>query len=211
MKMKLILKRTSVAAAVAIALGVPSAKAIVIPTNPVNSGDEIGKVVPGSPANPGDETTYLQNTLNLYDFGTTPPDTAHTYTLSGVNFGPLPATVNNETGQIAENSTSFTLDLGAGGLASSYQYLEVKWDDVDVFYDVIGLTGNLTVTNDVVFNKNGQPQAASHAVLFNATSISTVPDGGATALMLGAALLGIGCLARSSRTGAQRLAFGRVS
>jgi hypothetical protein len=173
--------------------------------NPVDSGDLIGLIAPGSPAAPSDETSRANELLTLFNSGATTPTTigGFTYTLgSALSFGgnvnsaplPTPATLDTSLGsggQINENTTSFSLSLGG----STFDYLLVKWDNVDALYDVQGLTGTLDVTNNVVFNSGvgGAAQAASHADLFNASS---VPDGGSTAAMLGAALIGIGLLRR---------------
>jgi hypothetical protein len=150
--------------------------------------------------------------LSLFNSGASTPTTigGHTYTLgkalvpavgANVNSPPLPTPATLDTsvgtgGQIDENSTKFTLALGAGGLASSYDYLLVKWANTDAVYDIQGLTGTLSITNDIVKNKHGVPQDASHADLFNPHRVHGVPDNASTAALLGVALIGIGFLGR---------------
>ena len=153
----------------------------------------------GNPASPPDELTRLQGLLGAYNGGTLPPgDTL----AAGINVpaAPLPnATVNN--GQNSESATSFNVNLGT----SLYEYLLVKWADVDAFYYIGGLSGSVTVNNGgVVDNNNGVPQSASHYDLFGpfttltitTNSTSNTPDGGSTVFLLGAALSGLGLVAR---------------
>ena len=177
-----------------------------VPTVPVNAADLIGTITNGTPANPTNETAYVNNELTLFNGGTISNPMGQTYALAGAGQGgsvnspplPMPAvldTTQGSGGQITsgvQNQTTFRLNLGSG-----YNYLMVKWDGVDALYDIQGLTGTVTVTNDVVFNSgtNPQPQAASHADLFNPTSVG-VPDSASTAVLLGVALIGIGLLRR---------------
>jgi len=73
--------------------------------------------------------------------------------------------------------------------ANSYNYVMVKWGQDDEFYYIGGLTGTITLNNDV--NGNGE----SHYDLFGGTP-RQVPDGGTTILLFGAALSGLGLLRR---------------
>jgi hypothetical protein len=86
-----------------------------------------------------------------------------------------------------------------GGLSinidvTGWTYIELAWDGKDQFYYVGGETG-LHTFNSTVFNRNAQPQALSHYALFNPNSVPT-PDGGATIMLLGAALGSLGMVRR---------------
>jgi hypothetical protein len=96
----------------------------------------------------------------------------------------LPAPGANQ-GQVTGNggNSSTVISLGTGG----YDYAMVKWGQDSEFYYVHGLTGDLTLSNDV--NKNGE----SHYDLWKG---GTVPDGGTTVLFLGASLSGLAWLRR---------------
>jgi hypothetical protein len=176
-----------------------------VPVNPVQDNtDLIGSINPGNPADPTNETAYANNLLTLFNGGTISDPLGQTYTLMtgpDVNPAPLPTpavldTTQGTGGQITSGvngNTSFTLNLGSG-----YNYLLVKWDGpngAEALYDIQGLTGTVTVNNTTFLNGAGQPFAASHADLFNPTSVG-VPDSASTAVLLGVALIGIGLLRR---------------
>jgi len=158
-----------------------------------NTITELGTVTPGTPASPSDETGYLTQLINMYNNGTpaSPFSSGNkTYTLnvgSAVPPPSLPAPgVNN--GQVVSGNgpqTGLMINLGA----NSYNYVMVKWGQDDEFYYIGGLTGTITLNNDV--NGNGE----SHYDLFGGTP-RQVPDGGTTILLFGAALSGLGLLRR---------------
>ncbi len=171
----------------------------------INSNYLIGKVDPGSPASPTNELGRLQFLVTSYNGGsiagnvTNPSDLGHAYTLtlgSNVPAAPLLSPVVTASSQLAGGFTSANIDFGTG-----FEYLLVKWANIDTFYYIGGLTGFNTVTNDVVFNPNQRPQDASHYVFYNQTTPGTggtpgVPDGGTTLALLGGSLLGLGSLRR---------------
>jgi hypothetical protein len=165
---------------------------------------ELGSVDPGSPASTADETAYLQVLITGYNDGLTgllsdafTGDPGHDYTLSPGSFVPSPLLpsdniVNN--GQVNAGNgpnTGLEVDLATGG----YAYAVVKWGDIDEFYYINGLTGDVTFNNEV--NKNGE----SHYDLFNATGGPTktglgAPDVSTTAGLLALGLTGISLFRR---------------
>lgn len=161
-----------------------------------NSIYELGTVVPSEPANSSDETTMVTDLIGSYNTGT--PSSPFTITIgshsltatlaagSSVPTAPLPAPGANN-GQVVINngpSSAYTVDLGTGG----FNYLMIKWGRSSEFYYVGGLSGDVSFSNDI--NENG----ISHFDLWGGDS--TVPDGGTTVLLLGAALSGLGLLRR---------------
>lgn len=156
-------------------------------TTMINSDYLIG-TTPGSPASPSDELSRLNDLIAAYNGGSLPSGD----TLAPGSNVPAPklptAAVNLGQGDVSGTTFEITLeDL-------PYGYLVVKWADVDTFYYVAGLSGEIEVINDVVFNRNNKPQGASHYDLFD-----PVPDGGTTVFFLGFALSALALLAYRSR------------
>lgn len=159
-----------------------------------------GKSVNGAPSGLADEPLRLTYLINQYNTsGATGPtvgpfsDDYTTYAGANVSAAPLPAYDGTSTGQLAGGWTSANIDLGVGG----WDYLMVKWSDNDYFYDVSGLTGIHTISNDVESNSNGKAQDASHYRLFNQNA-TAVPDGGLTLGLLGLGIFGLGLASRRS-------------
>ena len=102
---------------------------------------------------------------------------------------PIPTSLNPE---VVQGGVSFNINLGAGG----FDYLIVQWDGPEggnAIYYLGGLSGTITVTNDIFFNQNHQPFAASGYWLSGGGG---VPDGGTTVMLLGAALGALGMARR---------------
>jgi hypothetical protein len=87
----------------------------------------------------------------------------------------------------SDGALTITLTLG------DYEYLKLKWDNRWQFYYTDSVVGDV-VFNSTVLNQNGKAQALSHYTFF-----SPVPDGGATLLLLGAALGGLGLFGRRKK------------
>lgn len=156
----------SASAGLAVLVIVPFAEAV-----PINLGQTTG-----SPASPSDELTRLDGQISSYN---------------SANSASLPTgTITGDSGDVTTGSggTSITVNV------SGWDYIVLKWADTDQYYYIGTTTGNYTF-NSTVFNGNDQPQALSHYALFNPVSTS-VPDGGSTALLLGAAMSGLGLVVR---------------
>lgn len=187
-------KQAVIAIAIVVAGVCINARAITITTADYG----IGTIIPGTPANPSTELGYVQTSVSIWN-GTTLAGTysGNTYTLLSGGLVPTPLTAptvvaSNESDFNGSGNTA-TLSLGAGG----YEYLLTRWGGGDILYYVEGLSGNITVENDLV--SPGQTDTGlSHFALFGDESNPppSVPDGGSTVAMLGSALLGISALGR---------------
>jgi len=167
---------------------VPAASAI--PNLSLFDGNELGFVNYGIPAGDADVTAYVNAMIGLGLGGSTVVTRSgidNTVTRSSNVFSPLDSAVLASRATYGDISGStVTINLGAGG----YEYLLAKYDGPnygsEVWY-VGGLTGDITIPSKA--SKYG----ISGTSLFTPTG---VPDGGMTAIMLGAALSGLGLVRR---------------
>ncbi len=148
----------------------------------------LGSVVPGTPADGDHEAAYI-NYLAGMTPGTSqndvevipgnPPD-SNNLTRSSNNFGVLPEAIFSSKN---DASTPLTFDLTGSTL-----YILSKYGQGSLVWFVNGYVGEVTVAAD--FNGKG----LSHTSFFGGSV--TVPDGGATLALLGAALVGLGAFRR---------------
>jgi VPDSG-CTERM motif len=144
----------------------------------------VGTISPGAPADPADVATYVNFMIALAPGGSG--------TFSGQNierstnlFGSLPTA--SATGAVSGTGT--TIDLNALG---TFTYLFAKYDgqnDNSLVWNISGLTGVLTIPADGPLG-----HGLSGWILFGPTG--TVPDGGTTVMLLGAALGALGMARR---------------
>lgn len=109
----------------------------------------------------------------------------------------LGATVPNpaaKASQIKGNDKS-SMKINLGDM--TYDWLMAKWSNVHVYYYIAGLTGEITLKNDVVLNTNGKGKGLSHYALFNGTK---VPDTTSTLALLGLGLGALGLVARRRKS-----------
>lgn len=132
---------------------------------------DLGQTI-GSPASLSTEVARLNGQIDIYNL-------ANSASLSYATLVGSPAQVN-------ASGTSITLDV------TGWSYLLLKWANTDQFYYVGGNSGSL-LFNSTVLNQNEQPQDLSGYEFFNSAN---VPDGGSTAMMLGAALSGLSLVVR---------------
>jgi len=156
-----------------------SATRLPLPPTPVlafNDTHVVGTITPGAPADPADVATYI-NFMTALAPGGSGTFSGQNITRSTNLFGSLPTA--SATG--AESGTGTTIDLNALG---TFTYLFAKYDgrnDVSQVWDINGLTGVLTIP------LNGPlGHGLSGWILFGPTG--SVPDGGTTVTLLGAAL-----------------------
>jgi hypothetical protein len=153
--------------------------------SPLTIGDahELGFVQFGIPSGDSDRLTYVNHLVGMA-LGTTDKADGQTYTRSNNDFGSLASAVL--TGHVSGTSTS--IDLGTGG---TYLYLFAKYDGPnygsEVWY-VGDLSGMITIPD------SAGGYGLSGWTLFG--SAGSVPDGGTTAMLLGAALSALGIARR---------------
>ena len=148
-------------------------------------GNDLGSIVSGEPAKPTAEQGYI-NTLIAQSSPSGPTTIAgHAYTRKNTSCGTCPAAVfDSKSG----DNPSGSVDLGAGG----FTYLLGKYDGPnggDEVWNVQGLTGIVSIPLNG-FGKNNSQYGLSHWSLFGGGT-PVVPDGGATAALLGLGLAGL--------------------
>jgi hypothetical protein len=158
--------------------------------NPNNDTHVVGTVTDGSPASPAAHAAFLNflitmgtNTTVVHDFG----GSFGTQTLYRTTntFGSLPSVV----AATAVSGTGTTINLNTLG---TFTYLFAKYDgqnDDSVVWNISGLTGILTIPQD-----GPDGHGLSGWILFGPTG--SVPDGGTTVMLLGAALGALGMARR---------------
>jgi hypothetical protein len=145
----------------------------------------VGTITPGAPADPTDVAGYINFMIALAPGGAGVFN-GQIITRSTNLFGSLPAA--SAVGAVSGTGT--TIDLNA--ICGTFTYLFAKYDgqnDVSQVWNISGLTGVITIPADgplghglsgwILFGPNGQ-----------------VPDGGTTAMLLGAALGALGIARR---------------
>ncbi len=165
---------------------------INIPTTALTFNDThvVGTITPGSPADPADVAPYINFMIGLAT-GTSgtfhnPPHT-QSITRSTNTFPSLP----NALVPGAVSGTGTTINLGAGGV---FSYLFAKYDgqnDISQVWYVGNLSGILTIPLDGPLG-----HGLSGWILFGPGGTPSVPDGGTTVMLLGAALGALGVARR---------------
>jgi hypothetical protein len=144
----------------------------------------VGTVTPGAPASDADVASYINFMIGLTP-GTSGSFSGQSITRSTNLFGSLPTA----TATGAVDGTGTTIDLNALG---TFTYLFAKYDgqnDNSVVWNISGLTGVITIPADGPLG-----YGLSGWILFGPTG--TVPDGGTTVMLLGAALGALGMARR---------------
>jgi hypothetical protein len=145
----------------------------------------VGTITPGAPADPADVATYI-NFMTALLPGTSGTFSGQTITRSTNLFLSLPTA----TATGSHSGTGTTIDLNAFG---TFTYLFAKYDgqnDNSLVWNITGLTGTITIPG---FGPGGY--GLSGWILFDQTG-GAVPDGGTTAMLLGAALGALGMARR---------------
>ena len=164
--------------------------------NALSFGDDysVGYYRPPEPASETAEAGYI-NTLIDQAINSTTVFGAYTYVRTSLDSSSLPdaTAVGSVKTQIPEGTTA----IGSINV-SGYDYLIGKYDGPQgggyVWY-VGNLTGSQTIPFDSTFTTEGS-YGLSHYTLFKAAPGTGVPDGGATAALLGLGMLGLGFMAR---------------
>jgi hypothetical protein len=159
----------------------PNARAVSLQ---IGDTHELGFVNFGIPAGDNDRLNYVNHLVGMA-LGTTDQAFGQTFFRSNNSFGQMPQAVL--AGNVQGTSTS--INLGAGGL---YTYLLAKYDGpnygTEVWY-VGDLSGIITIP------ATAGRYGLSGWMLFG-PGVPGVPDGGTTAMLLGAALSALGVARR---------------
>jgi hypothetical protein len=151
----------------------------------------LGTIAPGTPADPTNEAEMVNFLIKAYNTSTTPrvlgddplDPQVENYTLtsgSSIPAGPLALATTIGDHNVSTSNTTFSN-------AAGYTWVTAKFgQDAEVFY-IGGLTGNITLSDFI--NRNG----LSGYTLFNAAK---VPDGGATATLIGMGIMSLGLIRR---------------
>ena len=156
----------------------------------IGDSQELGFVDPGLPASDANRTLFVNTMIGLALGGSThviigPHN--NLVTRSNNDFGPLPTAI------FALNGSTTTIDLGTG----LYSYLFAKYDGPNAGSEVwfVGnLSGIITIPAAAFPKNGGNPYGLSGWTLFGPGG--RVPDGGATVMLLGAALGALGIAQR---------------
>jgi len=151
----------------------------------IGDSQELGFVDPGLPASDANRTLFVNTMIGLALGGSThviigPHD--NLITRSNNDFGSLPTAV------FALNGSTTTIDLGTG----LYSYLYAKYDGPN-FGAEVWYVGNLS--GIITIPATGGGYGLSGWTLFGPGGVQ-VPDGGATVMLLGAALSVLGLARR---------------
>jgi hypothetical protein len=155
----------------------------------IGDSHELGFVNFGIPSSEQDRANYTNHLIGMA-LGTTDSALGQTFTRSNHSFGPLPQAVVVTATVTTPNPTPLiSINLGAGGL---YTYLFAKYDgpnygsevwyvgDLSGIITIPGFAGRYGLSGYTLFGPGGQG----------------VPDGGTTAMLLGAALSVLGVARR---------------
>ena len=172
-----------------------------------NSINELGTVVPGTPASTKSDEVFLTGLITAYNAGVSgswlvpgaPGGGSWNYTLNPgsavAGVMPLPTLngsymLGNMGGVSASTSVGGASSVTISLLGITSDYITIKWgQDFEAYY-VAGLTGSVTLQNDV--NRNG----ISGYTYWNG---GQVPDGGMTVALLGLGMGAICCFARMQK------------
>jgi VPDSG-CTERM motif len=165
--------------AVAVWVGLPT----VARATSLTIGDvqELGFVNFGIPSGDADRTLYVNHLIGM-NLGTADNADGQDYTRSNNAFSPLPTAI------FALNGTSTTINLGTG----LYSYLFAKYDGPN-YGSEVWYVGNLS--GIITIPAAGGGYGLSGWTLFDPAGTS-VPDGGTTVMLLGAALGTLGMARR---------------
>ena len=204
---KNVIKWAGVVAGACLALTSAHANTITLDVG-LSSPLVIGEVIPQILSPPGQEARDLSmaNTLlTMYNSGT---PSASPFFISGNSFAtPLPLATSTDDVVTPGGGMSFAADgnvmmtLGAG-----YNYLIAAYDGQNsgaVLWDISSLGAGTIIEIPAAAQPNGSgtdlvdgKYGITTWSMFNADNNTSVPDGGSTALLLGAALSGMGLIRR---------------
>jgi hypothetical protein len=154
----------------------------------LDADDLIGTVVNGTPSDPASELTYANQLITMYNTSTSPVTIGtNTFTLdAGVNVPAPPLDPALATGAVTVDPPVFPVDL----TTTSYDYVYAKFGGFGALFWLGGATSLDGISLDPPSGVQGG--GLSHYTFFNPTQ---VPEG-ATLMLLGFGLAGVGTLRR---------------
>jgi VPDSG-CTERM exosortase interaction domain len=161
----------------------PNARALALT---IGDSHELGFVNFGIPTGDQFKLNYINHLIGMA-LGSQDDALGQHFTRSNHSFGSLPQAVL--AGSLSGTST--TINLGAGGL---YTYLFAKYDGPN-FGSEVWYVGDLSGIITIPLYGSGRQYALSGWTLFG-PGVPGVPDGGTTAMLLGAALSVLGVARR---------------
>lgn len=184
MKMKKLAYMAAIALAFGLLGGLPSsAQAVTVLT--LNDTRDLGSNTPPEPANITNERAWTNTLIDLVQGSGVQVVGGQTFNRKNTTCGTCPDAAGGF--KSPDGGNGGLVDLGTGG----FTYLLGKYDGphgVDEIWNVQGLTGLVTIPASL-----GVGLGLSHWTLFGGT---TVPDGGTTVMLLGAALGALGMTRR---------------
>jgi VPDSG-CTERM motif len=192
------MRRLTYIAAIAFAFGALAGLPSVAHALTFGDTRDLGSIVPPEPADPVDEEHYVNSLITNGSHTETYKNNLYTYIRTAASCGTCPAAVfNSKSGANPPAINGVVqVDLGSGG----FTYLLGKYDGPnggDEVWNVQGLTGIVTIPA-FGFGRNNSQYGLSHWTLFGPGG--AVPDGGATVMLLGAALGALGMARRFLRS-----------
>jgi hypothetical protein len=153
----------------------------------ISSSQYVGKATPGTPSSPEAEVSYI-NALIALDLNGTTEVNGNTLLRSNNAFAELPTAVIDGATKDEKNTPTSTFSV------TGFSYVIGKYGTDSFVWFVGGMVGDVTLDTSIAGSGG-----LSHISLYNPGDTPRVPDGGATLLLLGAALSGLGIVRRSSK------------
>jgi hypothetical protein len=181
------MRKLAYIAAIALGLGVLAGLPSTAHAVAFDDAFDLGSVTPPEPADPVSETGYVNTLISFAQGSGLHTVGAFTFNRKDTSCGTCPAAVFNSKVE-TDGSFNGEIDLGAGG----FTYLLGKYDGPNggsEIWNIQGLTGIITIP------LTGFGYGLSHYSLFGPGG-GGVPDGGATVMLLGAALGALGMARR---------------
>jgi hypothetical protein len=183
----------TLAALTGLAMLSSSAHAVSIVLTQTGSAYQLGTAVPGTPSGEAAERSRLVELIASFNEGdpngtvvSTPPTLTLSFGAQTALQTSLPTLVdgNGVKTEGIQNDSDFVFVAG-------YEYLMAKFSNSSTYYYI----GNLNLLPGDTVTISSPDDSLSHYTYFNA-QVTSVPDGGATVMLLGLALGGIGAARR---------------
>jgi VPDSG-CTERM motif len=152
----------------------------------------LGSIVPDHPADATDEAGYIDYLISL-NINVSGSDSGQTITRSGNSFSPLDTIPTSPSPVPAFSSTGNNTSIS---LTSAQEYVAVRYGASSGGIAYVWYIGGLDYTLGFTVPANSPAGNGISGINVFEPYTPSVPDGGTTALLLGAALSGLGLLRR---------------